>query len=287
MNAESDPVNPTTMPYPINNTPPEDALQPEQGFVAEDPTLVPNFVPRIEEAKITLEFVQKLREAKLNTNLEPLDNTFLERIRNPPTTLPELGPDQWLSIDIYLSITNASEATYNDVRQAVLRRYPDSKILSHYQAKRLVTDLTGIISLMHDMCINSCMGYTGAYADLQACPFCAEHRYDRDKEKAPRKQFTTIPLATQLQALYRSKNSAKKMQYRQQYTDRLLDELEELEGSSGAKKTPYCDFFDGEDYLQAVHDGRISPETIVATSNDGSINLLVDRVLLSILMLFT
>lgn len=194
-------MDPVYISYPNDITPPENAIPLEQGgFDAEDPTLLPNFVPWLEEAKITLNFIQKLRDAKLNTKLEPLDNTFLERIRNPPTTLPELGPDQRLSINLYLSITNASEATYNDVRQAILCRYPDSKILSHYQAKRLITDLTGIIPLMRDMCINSCMGYTGAYADLQACPFCGQLRHNREKD--PRKQFTTLPLATQLQALH-------------------------------------------------------------------------------------
>jgi hypothetical protein len=42
-------------------------------------------------------------------NPEELDPDIIERLRNPPEYTVELDPDERLSIDLFLSITNASE----------------------------------------------------------------------------------------------------------------------------------------------------------------------------------
>ncbi|ETW85803.1 hypothetical protein HETIRDRAFT_311270, partial [Heterobasidion irregulare TC 32-1] len=44
--------------------------------------------------------------------------------------------------------------------------------------KKKVAELTGITSIIHDMCTNTCIAYTGPYADLDKCPLCYESRYD-------------------------------------------------------------------------------------------------------------
>ena len=35
----------------------------------------------------------------------------------------------------------------------------------------------------HDMCINSCLAYTGPYKHLEICPECGEPRYEPQKKK--------------------------------------------------------------------------------------------------------
>jgi len=70
---------------------------------------------------------------------------------------------------------------------------------------------------MHDMCVNSCIAYTGPLEKLESCPQCYEPRYqptpecnedndDQDEEiehvKVPHQQFSTLPLGPQLQALW-------------------------------------------------------------------------------------
>lgn len=103
-------------------------------------------------------------------------------------------------------MTNASEETYNACRNAILCRYPDSGVLSYYAVKKLVAEITGVVAVYDDMCINSCHAFTGPFAHLESCIICGEARYDATQlaatgRKAPRQQFCTILLGPQLQAL--------------------------------------------------------------------------------------
>ena len=65
-----------------------------------------------------------------------------------------------------------------------------------------------------------CIAHTGPYANLETCPKCGEPRFDPIKfatsegeTKDPHQQFHTIPLSPQLQALWRSPQSADAMKY--------------------------------------------------------------------------
>lgn len=132
----------------------------------------------IEHVCITEQFIERIRNATLDNG--GLDEHTKWRLRNPIEEVGEINdPQIRLSIDIYLSVTNTSEATYNKVRDAVLRCYPESNILSYHSVKRHIADLTGIVSVLHDMCINSCHAFTGPFEDLETCHFCTEPRYDQ------------------------------------------------------------------------------------------------------------
>lgn len=87
-------------------------------------------------------------------------------------------PDHRLSLDLFLAVTMASEATYNTTRDAIIRRYPDCGILSYYQVKKLVAEITGVVSIADDMCVNSCHAFTGPFEDLETCSVCQEPWYD-------------------------------------------------------------------------------------------------------------
>lgn len=198
-----------------------------------------------------------------NATLEDhLDETALNQIRNPPEEQLTLdNPDDRYSIDVFLSITTASEATYNAIRLATLRRYPDSEMLTYHKVKRLVADLSGVVPIRSDMCINSCVGYTGPFADLECCPMCGQERYDPlHAGKVARKQFHTIPVGPQLQALWRTPEGADRMGYRREYTEKIRAELRQ---NRGKRVSPYADYFDGSDYLEAVGAKKITPDDMV------------------------
>ncbi|KAG1787220.1 uncharacterized protein HD556DRAFT_1247168, partial [Suillus plorans] len=79
--------------------------------------------------------------------------------------------------------------------------------------KSLVSQITGVEEIKHDMCLNTCIGFTAPFASLDHCPECTEPRYDQEVfeatgAKVPRRQFSTIPVGQQLQAIHRSPEGA-------------------------------------------------------------------------------
>jgi hypothetical protein len=159
---------------------------------------------------------------------------------------------------VFLAVTTPSEATYNAIRLATLRRYPDSAMLTYHKVKQLVAELSGVVPILTNMCINSCIGYTGPFVDLECCPMCGQDHYD--VEKVSRKQFHTIPIGLQLQALWRSPESSDCMGYHRKYTERIREELQQHNRTC---VSPYGDFFDGSDYLDAMAGNNITSDDIV------------------------
>ncbi|KIY51705.1 hypothetical protein FISHEDRAFT_64061 [Fistulina hepatica ATCC 64428] len=228
------------------------------------------FNPTLEDMKIAHEFVKLLEKASLRSEIEPLDDGLLETIMNPPTCLLTIeNADHRLSIDLFLAITNAAEETYTTVQTALLRRDPKRNILTYHKARKLVEQLSGVSAIVRDMCVNSCMAYTGAFINLQNCPYCGESRFElRKKKEVPRYQFSTCPLAPQLQVLWRTPAGAESLKYCRKYTDRVFDELRQ---NAGVKQSPFSDFFDGSAYLEAVQGGRIGDnDMVLSLSLDGA-----------------
>ncbi|KIY44281.1 hypothetical protein FISHEDRAFT_78186 [Fistulina hepatica ATCC 64428] len=71
----------------------------------------------ISDIPVAQKFIALLETASLNdTEVEPLDETLRDRIRNPPTSIPTLdNPNHRLSLDIFLSVTNVAEETYKSI----------------------------------------------------------------------------------------------------------------------------------------------------------------------------
>ncbi|KAJ7263367.1 hypothetical protein C8J57DRAFT_953976, partial [Mycena rebaudengoi] len=124
------------------------------------------------------------------------------------------------------------------------------------------------------MCWKSCNGFTGALANLDNCPDCGESRWDPirlaesgGETKIARRQFYTIPLGPQLQALWRSKEGATAMRYRTKKTQEILAELAE----NGGKLQHYDDLLSGIDYIEAVRSGIIKEkDMLLIFSVDGA-----------------
>src|ERR1700720_3379224 len=129
-------------------------------------------------------------------------------------------------------------------------------------------------ALVHDMCINSCVAYTGPLRDLEICPECGEPRYDPIKlaatageAKVARQEFYTIPIGPQLQAFWRNGDSAQRMRYRDICTAKILADLKLSNGFIPS----YDDLFHGSDYLEAVNDGHIEEgDVVLMFSIDGA-----------------
>ena len=159
---------------------------------------------------------------------------------------------------------NPSEATYEVNRKAFLRRLPEANIPSYYKIRRLVADLTGVESVMHHMCINSCVAYTGPFSDLEACPTCSEPRYDQfrlelssRRDKIPRQEFHTIPIGPQLQALYQEPETAIHAHYMHIEWSRILAEINQK-----GYLDEYSDVLHGTDLIQAFREGHIGEDDI-------------------------
>ena len=223
-------------------------------------------IARIDFLQRDIQFIRRLRDATLD---EPggLSEEALKRLRNPPQTTPEIkDPVIELALSMYLVLEHSSQETYERIRRAVEKCFPGSIVPSLCQIKTMLADITGVKAFVNDMCINSCIAFTGPYADLEQCPECQEHRYDQiqftrssGRVKAPRAVFNTIPIGPQLQALYRNPQTATKLHYRYERTQQILEELRRTDGVPDA----YNDILSGEAYLEACRTRRIDKNDIL------------------------
>ena len=131
------------------------------------------------------EDIDRLRAADPDPRLDVTDRHFAKALR------------------IFLSTTNTSQATYDAIRSSMVECYPEDPFLSFRQVKRRVEQLTGVVPIFHDMCRDTCVGFTGPFADYDQCPICGKDRY-RSGTREPHRQFITIPLGPVVQALYGS-----------------------------------------------------------------------------------
>lgn len=177
-------------------------------------------------------------------------------------------PDLLFSLRLFLSTTSASDQVYNDVRTDILNRHPEDQVFSLASIKKKIQDLTGVVPIVHDMCPNSCIAYTGPFADLETCPIsdCVATRYDPillqssdGRNKKPQQQFFTMPLGPQLQALWRNSETADKMKNRARRTREIIERLQ----ATGGIIEAYEDIYHGESYLEAVARGDISDDDMV------------------------
>ena len=214
-------------------------------------------IAKLNDIKMAMEFIKGLREATLDGPHSHLDSSTLERLRNPPRTSPTIDPDLRLGLDLFLASNNASQKTYNASREAILRRHPDDEVPSYDQIKRHIAEITGAVPIIHHMCINSCVAFTGPFDELICCPECGEKRYETPG--VPKQEFYTIPLGPLLQALYRDPRSAKDMSYRRMRTREIIRELQQNDGSLEC----FEDFLHGREYLEAIRAGRITDDDIL------------------------
>ena len=232
---------------------------------------IPDTISQIENIKITQQFIEEIRLATLDNS--GLDPSIVERLRNPEEGLVDISdPDIRLSLDLYLAVTNASEATYKGCRDAISHRYPESAVLSYYSVKKLVSDISGVVSVSDDMCINSCHAFTGPFAHLDSCSICGELRYDPHQlllgKKVPCQKQCTILLGPQLQACRRSEQGSSDMSYLGQKMTEVLQMLDSLPDGMDFE---YDDSLCGGEFIAMNKTITLTiNDTVVALSLDGA-----------------
>ncbi|KAG5640942.1 hypothetical protein DXG03_006598, partial [Asterophora parasitica] len=217
-------VLPPTRPPPIRPTAPEihpERLEPPENG-PETGTYLPSF-------QVTESFLDAMAYATLeDSGMKPED---IARLRQPERDSTDLLDDSnrhlLKSVRHFINNTDSSRNYYENTRQIDLLTYPEDPFLSFNQVKRVET-LSEVVPIHHDMCIDSCLAFTGPYAKLNACPICLKSRID-PKTKKPRRQFTTIPIGSVLQSLYGSPKIAEQMHY----LERRLMELSDYVKKNG------------------------------------------------------
>jgi Transposase family tnp2 len=110
--------------------------------------------------------------------------------------------------------------------------------------------------MKHDMCVSTCAAFTGAYSDLNKCPYCSEPRYHTSRR--PRRQFTTIPIGPVLQSFYASPQIAEEMHY----LEKRLTEILRYLGTHNGQMEGYNDTACLHDLLRAWASGRFTKDDI-------------------------
>ena len=217
----------------------------------------------LDSLKTSAEFIKSLWNATLDDPTLGLSIEAIYQLRNPIHRQPSIDDDMRTAIRLYLG--NPSESTYETNRDILLDRLPGANIPTYYKTTRMVAELTGIESMVHHMCINSCIAFTGPFLNLDNCPLCTKPCYDQfwleltaGKERVPRQEFHTIPIGPQLQALYQEPGSATHTHYLRDERACVLSEIEEK-----GCLDEYCDVLHGSDLTKAFEDGRIGENDIV------------------------
>jgi hypothetical protein len=222
-----------------------------------------------------MDFIRALEVASLDDEGMRLEPEALERLRNPlQRPIDTLSPDLCLALNLFVAVGNSSQETYSSVRSAIIRCYPENELFSYAQIKTRVSKLSGITLLIHDMCINNCLGYTGPFAGLDTCPKCGKPRYDQitlansgGKVNKARQEFHTMPVGPQLQGLWRHPDSVASVKYRD---TPMAEIIEELERNNGLLER-YNDFFHSSEYLEAVNSSHIElGDMVLMFSIDGA-----------------
>lgn len=250
------------------------ALQLQQGENGgEEDQILDPFASNLDHLIQCQDYIKMISEASLDNDLLP--EWVLSRLRDPRTPEEDGGhftANELHTLKLYLANFPYPEEAYKRNATVFNASHPgpdDVKVYSLQQARRLVEDVTGVIGVFDDMCINSCMAFTGPLQDLDKCNVCDEPRYNvaaqqKDADlKIPRQQMCTIPLGPQLQALRGSLSGSEDMKYRHEMTQELLQE----------HFTPdeYHDIFCGKEYINlAKREGITSDDITIGFSIDGA-----------------
>ena len=111
---------------------------------------------------------------------------MIQRLRNcPPESPSGLDQSTQFSIKLFIATLNSSQQTYESVRTAVLEQYPGENVLSYHEVKKAIEELTGVTSIVHDMCYDTCVAFTGPFSALNHCPSCGKPCYKEQRQGSP------------------------------------------------------------------------------------------------------
>ncbi len=149
--------------------------QPEQPSTDADvesgePPAAPSHINSI---KVTQDFIKEICAVTLDNG--NMDDNLIDRLCNPHEQPADISdPNIRFSLALFLAITNASKETYKLCHDAILHCYPESGVLSYHSVKKLVAEISGVVAVYDDMCINSCHTFTRPFLQLESCNICGK-----------------------------------------------------------------------------------------------------------------
>ncbi|KAG2741596.1 hypothetical protein P692DRAFT_201842245 [Suillus brevipes Sb2] len=215
---------------------PEDEVRPQtMGWTDEDLEEL-HHMARLDDAQDATTFITALRKASLDDPHSCLPDDAIHRLRHPPRELPDTtNPDHIQSLKYYFADTTIK--AYNAIP---------------------VAELSRVVPIVRDMCINTCLAFTGPFAHL-------DQDASTDRKKVARQRFDTFPVGPQLQALWHHPDQACKMHWREDQTKKIFEELK----MTGGVPRIYEDIVHGKEYLDACQSGTIK-------DGDSVLMLLID-----------
>ncbi len=228
-----------------------------------------DIVPHLDALRVSVDLIKGLSCATLDDDPIPADTR--EWLRSPLTEPLSVSKDLRLCLDLFLATINSSRATYDSTCSA-LRHYSDSiSLLSYDQMKRTLSELTGVVPILTDMCFESCVAFVGPFSHLRLCPECASPWYYETVTQGTnilsvsRKQALTIPVGPQIQAQYRSPEAAWNMGHWRHIMESLLARLR-----ANASIDVYDDVYCSSTLLEAAMRGDLTgDDTVLMLSIDG------------------
>jgi hypothetical protein len=134
------------------------------------------YIPALQ---VTMKNIQALKNASLeDSGMAPDD---INRLRDPKSAhcaLDMLDTHLMKALRHFIYSTDTSRNHYETIRKVNMAAYPDDEFLSFDQARRTLKKISGVVPMKHNMCSSSCAAFTGAYSELDACPYCSAPRYD-------------------------------------------------------------------------------------------------------------
>jgi hypothetical protein len=116
----------------------------------------------------------------------------------------------------YKVSTDISGVAYSKLRRAFPTRLGD--LPTHSQLRTRIGVLSGMRGARIDCCVNSCIAYTGPYANELVCPYCPEARYKPNPRNPtrliPRRYFVYLPIIPRLANLFLDPEMARRLRYR-------------------------------------------------------------------------
>jgi hypothetical protein len=91
--------------------------------------------------------------------------------------------------------------------------------ISLYKVKNKLSKLVNIIPQFIDVCTNSCMAFTGQFANDSSCHYCTTSRYINDdlQKRKPRKVLSYFPLIDRFKIQYNDPTRSQLLRYRHEY----------------------------------------------------------------------
>ncbi|KAJ6451859.1 hypothetical protein C8R47DRAFT_998287 [Mycena vitilis] len=168
---------------------------------------------------------------------------------------------------ILVLLSNMSRMAFAHMRHAFRHKMD---ISSHWVIIHRVAILTRVEPVWYHCCPNSCVAYTGSYADLSHCPFksCQQPRFTASNK--PRRLFCYLPVIPRLQGFFNNPKTIHSLSYRHNYVHRPGE---------------VSDVFDGAHYrtlckTKVTVDGKTLPHHYFSGKHDIALGICLDSYLL-------